>query len=143
VQLAGRGEEQVAELQDGDRTRLHRAVARDAQLADRVDDPGRLLRRDLGNEAERVPGGELGVDRIGLPAPATGVRMGLVDLEHADTGTDEMTGQAGGVGAGRLDADPVDPSGASQPGEQLQIARRGRLDRLGRQQHSAVVEAAA
>ena len=44
AQLAGRGEDQIAELQHRGGARLHRALAGDAQLADRLDDPGRLLR---------------------------------------------------------------------------------------------------
>jgi hypothetical protein len=51
-----------------------------------------------------------------------------------------MTGQAGRVRAGRFHADPVDLAEASQPGEQLRIARSGHLERLGRQKRSAVVE---
>ena len=81
AQVAGRGDQQISELHDGDRAGLHRAVSCDPQLPDRFDDPVRLLRRDGGGAAECVTGGHLGVDRVGFAASSTGVRMGLVDLD--------------------------------------------------------------
>jgi hypothetical protein len=140
AQFAGGGEDQTAELQHRRGAGLHGAVACDAQLADRLDDPGGLLGGDRRCEAQRVTCGQFGVDRVGLAAPAPGVRVGLVDLEHLHALRDEMPGQSGGEGAGRLHTDPVDRAEAAQPRQQVAIARRGDVERLGCQKRSAVVE---
>lgn len=72
--------------------------------------------------------GHLGVARVGLAAPAPGVRVRLVDLEHPNALGDEITGEAG-----RLDADPVDFADAQQPRQELPIAGTGYRKRPGGQ----------
>ncbi len=41
------------------------------------------------------------------------------DLDHGDAGTAQEAGQAGTVGAGALDTDPIKRAEAAQPGVQL------------------------
>jgi hypothetical protein len=78
------GDDQPAELNERGGAGLHGAVASCAQQPDRLDDPVGLL-RDRGRlPGQREAGGHLGIDRIALAAPAAGVRVRLVDLEHPD-----------------------------------------------------------
>jgi hypothetical protein len=68
----------------GGAARLDGAVAGDAQLADRFDDPVGVL-RDRGRVAgQHGAGGLLGVDPIALAAPAARMRVRAVDLDHRD-----------------------------------------------------------
>jgi hypothetical protein len=77
--------------------------------------------------AQRCPGGKLGVDRVALAQALVGVRMRLVDFEHSDPLCEQRPHQPGRVGAGRLDADPLDLAVAAQPRDQARVARgRGR-----------------
>jgi hypothetical protein len=68
------------------------------------------------------------------------VRVRLVDLEHADARGDQDPCQGGGVGAGGLHADPVDLAEAVQPLQQLAVSGSGRLEGLGPQQRSTIIE---
>ena len=140
TQVAGRGEDQVAELDHRGRPGLDRALARDAELSDRFDDPGRLLGADEVSTAERVPCGQLGVDRVALAAEPSRVRVRLVDLEHFDALGEEMAGQAGGVGSGRFHADAVELAEATQPSEKVYVAAGGHGEGCAAQQRSAVVD---
>jgi len=72
------------------------------------------------------PGGGLGVQRVGLAAPAPGGPVGAVDLDHDLPMAAQKAGQGGAEGAGALDAPGVGLAEALRPVQQLGVAgRRG------------------
>ena len=87
-----------------------------------------------------MTGGQLGVDRVGLAASPARVCVRLVDLEHPDTLGEQMAGQAGSVGAGRLHPDPLDQAERGKPGQQLAVTRGGDRKRLASQQAPTLVK---
>src|SRR2546423_1516288 len=71
--------------------------------------------------------GGVSVDRVALAEPLPGMRVGLVDLHDREPVREQCPYEAGRVGAGRLDADPLDMSMSAQPAEQAAVALgRGR-----------------
>ncbi len=82
-----------------------------------------------GGPAQHGAGGELGVDRVALTEPGSRVRVRLVDLDDTDPFRDQLADEAGRVGAGRLDSDPVDLPEATHPLDQLSIPVSGRRER--------------
>ena len=117
AELLGRGDQQVVELVQRGGARLQGAGSSDAQLPDRLDDPGRLLRHRGRSAAQRGAGREFGVDRVALAEPLSGVRVRLIDLDDPDRVGDQYPHQPGRIGAGRLDPDPVDLALPAQPGD--------------------------
>jgi hypothetical protein len=90
--------------------------------------------------SEDVTRRQLSVDRVGLPAPPAGMRVGLVDLDYHDALANEISGQPGGVGAGRLDSDALDLAERPEPGKEFAVAAGGDRKRLGLEQGSALIE---
>ena len=117
AQLLRGGHDQIAKLNHGRGAGLHGALARDAQLPDRFDDPVGLLRDGGGLARQRQPRCQLGVDRVALPAPAAGVRVRLVDLDDPHATAAQIAHQPSRVGAGRLDRDHVELAESAQPAQ--------------------------
>lgn len=86
----------------------------DADGPDGFDAPVSQLGLHSRCAGEHCPGRRLGVDRVGLTplAPQASIRAGHLDDADALVVT---PGQAGPIGAGALDADPVDPTVAAKP----------------------------
>ena len=108
AQILGSGDDQAAERVQRGAARLDGAVARDPQLADRLDDPARVLGDHGPVGGQHVAGGQFGVDRIALAAPPARVRVRLVDLEHLQALGAQVTHQPSGIAARRLHADRGD-----------------------------------
>jgi hypothetical protein len=79
---------------------LDRAVASDAQLPDRLDDPGGVLGDHDRARGQHVTGSKLGVDRVALAATAPGVWVRLVDLEYLQTAAAQMPHEPRRIAAG-------------------------------------------
>ena len=87
-----------------------------------------------------MTGRQLGVDRVGLAAPPAGMRVGLVDLDHRGALAEEVAGQSGGIGAGRLDSDSLDLAEGSEPGEEFAVAAGGDREGSGPEQRPTLIE---
>ena len=78
------GDDEITDLDQCGAAGLHRAVPRDAQQPDRLDDPVGLLRDRFGLAGQEQAGGHLRIDRIALADPPAGMRVRLVDLDDPD-----------------------------------------------------------
>ena len=105
AQLVGRGDDHLGQLIERRGARLDRAVAREPELADRLDDPVGALRHHRRVPGQRLASGHLGVDRVALASPPARVRVRAVDFDDRDAARAQIAHQAGRVGTGRLDAD--------------------------------------
>ena len=94
------------------------------------------LRIARGPAAEDCPGSGLGVEGVGLAPPAAGGLVGLVDLDHLDTGRPQGPGQRRTVGASALHAGPAQDPEAAYPRQQRLVAGCGSGERLGFSQHA-------
>ena len=74
------------------------------------------------------------VELVGLAVAATLLPIRAINLDHGDARRREMTGQAGTVGAGPFDPDPLDRTERTQPRRQRVIASRRRRKRPHTQQ---------
>lgn len=83
---------------------------------------------------------QLSIDRIGLPPSPVGMRVGLVDLDHRGALANEIPGQPGGVGAGRLDSDALNLAERPEPGKEFTVAASGGRKRPGLMQGSPFVK---
>jgi hypothetical protein len=107
--------------------RLDRAVAREPQVADRLDNAVGALGDHGGVSGQRLACRHLGVDRVALAAPPACVRVRPVDLDDVDVSRAQIAHQSSRVGAGGLDADDADAAEALKPSQQRPIAvGRGR-----------------
>jgi hypothetical protein len=84
AELFGRGDQQIVELVKRGGARLQRAGSGHTQLPDRFHDPVRLFRHRGRCAAQCCAGGELGVDRVALAEPLSGMRVRLIDLDDRD-----------------------------------------------------------
>ncbi|MEX5259637.1 hypothetical protein RF647_05135 [Kocuria sp. CPCC 205263] len=85
---------------------LDRAAPHAQQHTDLLDDPLPCLGHRQGIRlGQSLRSGGVGIDRIGLPVPASGP-SGPDDLADLDPLAHEVPGQAGAVGAGTLDTGP-------------------------------------
>ena len=71
-----------------------------------------------------------GVDAVGLAVGAAGLTIRATDLDHRHPGRAQEAGQAGPIGAGALNTDPIERAERSQPGVQLGEPGRRRRERL-------------
>jgi hypothetical protein len=136
----GSGDDEIAELERGRRPGLHRALARDAQQADRFNDAAGLFRDRRGLARQQLPSGHFGIDRIALADPTTSVGVRLVDLRHLDVSLSQVAHQGGGVAAGGLHSDRVDRAETLKPLERLGVADRGGREARVAQQRASLVQ---
>jgi hypothetical protein len=73
-------------------------------------------------------GGDLGVQRVGLAAPAPGLAVGTVDLDHDLAVTVQEARQPSPEAAGTFDPPALDLAQALGPAQQLGIAGRSGRD---------------
>ena len=118
----GGGRPQLTELAQRGAARLDRAVAGDLQLTDRLNRTGRVLGDHPRLAGQDLARGGLGVDGVGLAAPAAHVRVRLVDLDHRDACGAQKAGQSSAVGAGGLHTHRDDRPEGLEPGEQRLVA---------------------
>ena len=102
------------------------AAAGHPQSADRLDPAVAGLRNAAGGAGQRGTGGGVGIQRVGLALGPPGLAVWPVDLHHRHPGEAQLPGQRGTVGAGALDADPLQLTMATQPAQQRLVAGRCR-----------------
>jgi hypothetical protein len=95
--------------------------------ADRLHLPVPALRRAAGPAGLGGPCGADRVERIRLALPAAVLPVRPVDLDDPDAGGGDVTGQAGAVAAGALNADQAHGPEPAEPAQQPGIT--GRADR--------------
>lgn len=98
------------------------AIASDAEPPDRFDDAGGVLGDSARLPGQDLAGGGFGVDRVALAAAGPRMRMGLVDLDDADTGLEETAGKSRPIACRRLDPDRHHRSVRLQPWQGLAVA---------------------
>ncbi len=140
AELVGGGDDQLEELVVGRGPSFDCSFASDAEHADRLDRPARVLGDREPLSSERLAGGCFGVDRVALAASPARVRMWLVDLEHLDVVAGEEAHKACSVGAGRLDTDPSDLTERKEPTEESCVTGSRRGKRCRAEQPSLLVE---
>src|SRR4051794_35083044 len=106
---------EVADLSQGCRAGLDGTGSDQAELADRLDDAGGVLRDRSGFAREDLACCGLSINRIGLAASITQMTMWLIDLDHAGTRRGEKASQTCSVRSSRLHADRLDPAVLPQP----------------------------
>ncbi len=89
---------------------------------------------------ENGPGCLDGVERVGLAAVATGLAVLAVNFDDVDSGSGEVTGDAGSIGPGPLHADLADLPEGFEPGQQLRVAVGVGPERLGAEQATDLVQ---
>jgi hypothetical protein len=105
AQLIVSTDDQTIERVQRGAARLDGAVADNAQLADRFDDPGGVLGDHDPVIGEDVARSQLGIDRVALATPPPRVGVRLVDLAHLQAFGAQVARQARGVAPGGLDAE--------------------------------------
>jgi hypothetical protein len=75
----------------------------------------------------------LGVQGVGLAAPAAVAAVGSVDLQDFDAGLGQVPGDTGPVAAGAFDADLAEVAKAAHPAQHGPVAGPGGGERLGPQ----------
>ena len=104
---------------------------RDQQRAECFDVAGAALRVALARGLDSAArAASIASSSSDLPLRRRSCRFGTVDLDHRDPRRREVPGQAGTVGAGAFDPDPLDRAERPQPRRQRVIARRRRRERL-------------
>src|SRR5690606_21652056 len=93
------------------------ALARASSSWRILDDAAGVLGDRGALAGEDFAGGGLGVDRVVLAAPVSGVCVWPVDLHHCHAGGVQMPGQPGAVGARGLHSDLADRSVSAHPGQ--------------------------
>jgi hypothetical protein len=111
-----------------------------AQLAERLDwsrsclgDGGRLA-------AQHGTRRGLGIDDIGLAAPASFLTVRPVDLDHTDASSSEIASETRAPRSAPFDSDDVDIAVGLQPAKQSSIAVTGCRERRGAEQPAHAVE---
>ena len=101
---------------------VDQATPGDAELAERLDLPGPVLRSSLSGPDERGPRRCHGVQGVALTSAAACGPVRPVDLDQVHTVRLQKPCQAGALGARPLDPDDHDPTEGPQPRKQRPVA---------------------
>ena len=137
---SGGGEHQIAELDDrADPCRTRRAF-RDHQRPQRLGSTVAGLGDPFATTRQRTTRGFDRVDPIGLAALATLLAVRTIHLDHRHRGSGEVTGEAGPIGAGALDANTFNGPEPSHPRCQRPVSIGGRWERFDTEQTAVHVD---